>query len=243
MWPDYSTSRQRKADPPIEGPVPLGRRRHGWQSVQGSPHSGVTTREACIKLAHHPLSPYRSDIKASQARWVIAPRNAVMSITSAGAQSLIGQPVAQVPLGGGRQIREFWIEGDGGQHGRRENMGPREGRARGHCAIATDACQHRCCGARVGGFPTGRRPRSHQASLDGNRALVCFPCNRDKGSLSLGRWHKGDGLTGIIEYVCIESHATEHSWRVGHQRLQRESVCRLYVLKVMSQDIDPGEFW
>ena len=33
------------------------------------------------------------------------------------------------------------------------------------------------------------KPRSKGYSLDGNRALVCFPCNRDKSSLSLGQWH------------------------------------------------------
>jgi hypothetical protein len=32
------------------------------------------------------------------------------------------------------------------------------------------------------------KPRSKGYQLDGNRALVCLPCNTDKGSLSLGQW-------------------------------------------------------
>ena len=33
------------------------------------------------------------------------------------------------------------------------------------------------------------KPRSKGYTLDeGNRALACFPCSRDKGSLSLGQW-------------------------------------------------------
>jgi hypothetical protein len=31
------------------------------------------------------------------------------------------------------------------------------------------------------------KPRS-KGTLEGNRALACFPCNHDKGSLSLGQW-------------------------------------------------------
>jgi hypothetical protein len=58
--------------------------------------------------------------------------------------------------------------------------------------------------------PDHIHPRSRGGTLAvDNRAVVCFPCNRDKGSLSLGRFlyqlcRNGDPRAGLVETFMRE---------------------------------------
>jgi 5-methylcytosine-specific restriction endonuclease McrA len=56
------------------------------------------------------------------------------------------------------------------------------------------------------------KPRSKGHALAGNLAVVCCPCNTDKGSLSLGQWltrlsragdARADHVTAFIEWFPI----------------------------------------